>query len=68
MLTLAVIGILYGALLAVGQADMKRFVAYTSIAHFGFIALAIFAFSTPGVRRARRSTWSTTASRPGCSS
>nr|WP_211177565.1 NADH-quinone oxidoreductase subunit M [Pseudonocardia acidicola] len=46
VLTLAVIGILYGALLAVGQTDMKRFVAYTSIAHFGFIALGIFAFST----------------------
>ena len=40
------IGILYGALLAVGQKDMSRFVAYTSIAHFGFIALGIFAFST----------------------
>jgi NADH-quinone oxidoreductase subunit M len=46
VLTLAVVGILYGALLAVGQTDMKRFVAYTSIAHFGFIALGIFAFST----------------------
>ncbi len=46
VLTLAVIGILYGALLAVGQSDMKRFVSYTSIAHFGFIALGIFAFST----------------------
>ncbi len=46
VLTLAVIGILYGALLAVGQVDMKRFVSYTSIAHFGFIALAIFAFSS----------------------
>ncbi|GAA1315518.1 NADH-quinone oxidoreductase subunit M [Pseudonocardia xinjiangensis] len=46
VLILAVIGILYGALLAVGQTDMKRFVAYTSIAHFGFIALGIFAFST----------------------
>jgi NADH-quinone oxidoreductase subunit M len=46
VLTLAVIGILYGALLAVGQSDMKRFVTYTSIAHFGFIALAIFAFSS----------------------
>ncbi len=46
VLTLAVIGILYGALLAVGQTDMKRFVAYTSIAHFGFIALGIFSFST----------------------
>jgi NADH-quinone oxidoreductase subunit M len=46
VLTLAVIGILYGALLAVGQSDLKRFVTYTSIAHFGFIALGIFAFST----------------------
>ena len=46
VLVLSVIGILYGALLAVGQTDMSRFVAYTSIAHFGFIALGIFAFST----------------------
>ncbi len=46
VLTLAVIGILYGALLAVGQSDMKRFVSYTSIAHFGFIALGIFSFSS----------------------
>ncbi|MGH3803486.1 MAG: complex I subunit 4 family protein, partial [Pseudonocardiaceae bacterium] len=46
VLTLAVVGILYGALLAVMQTDMKRFVAYTSIAHFGFIALGVFAFST----------------------
>jgi NADH-quinone oxidoreductase subunit M len=46
VLTLAVVGILYGALLAVGQTDMKRFVSYTSIAHFGFIALAIFSFSS----------------------
>jgi NADH-quinone oxidoreductase subunit M len=46
VLTLAVIGILYGALLAVGQQDMKRFVAYTSIAHFGFIALGVFSFSS----------------------
>ncbi|MFI9007144.1 NADH-quinone oxidoreductase subunit M [Actinosynnema sp. NPDC053489] len=46
VLILAVVGILYGSLLAVGQSDMKRFVAYTSIAHFGFIALGIFAFSS----------------------
>jgi NADH-quinone oxidoreductase subunit M len=46
VLTLAVIGILYGGLLAVVQTDLKRFVAYTSVAHFGFIALGIFAFST----------------------
>jgi NADH-quinone oxidoreductase subunit M len=46
VLTLAVIGILYAALVAVAQADLKRFVSYTSIAHFGFIALGIFAFSS----------------------
>ncbi|MGH3833623.1 MAG: NADH-quinone oxidoreductase subunit M [Pseudonocardiaceae bacterium] len=46
VLVLAVVGVLYGALLAVGQSDMKRFVSYTSVAHFGFIALGVFAFST----------------------
>jgi NADH-quinone oxidoreductase subunit M len=46
ILVLAVAGILYAALLAMGQSDMKRLVSYTSIAHFGFIALGIFAFST----------------------
>jgi len=48
VLTLAVIGIFYGALLAVGQRDLKRLVSYTSVAHFGFIALGIFAFTTQG--------------------
>ncbi len=46
VLVLAIAGIVYGALLAVGQSDLKRFVAYTSVAHFGFIALGVFAFST----------------------
>ena len=46
MLVLAVVGILYAALLAMGQSDMKRLVSYTSISHFGFIALGIFAFTT----------------------
>ena len=46
VLTLAVVGIIYAALLAVGQTDMSRLVAYTSVAHFGFIALGIFAFSS----------------------
>ena len=64
VITLAVIGILYGALLAIGQTDMKRLIAYTSISHFGFIVLGIFAMTTPGPVRRRRSTWSTTASRP----
>jgi NADH-quinone oxidoreductase subunit M len=46
VLVLCVAGILYGALVAIGQSDMNRFVAYTSIAHFGFIALGVFAFSS----------------------
>ena len=45
VLVLSVIGVIYGALLAAMQTDMKRFVSYTSIAHFGFIGLGIFAFS-----------------------
>jgi NADH-quinone oxidoreductase subunit M len=45
-LGLAVIGIIYAALLAVGQNDLKRLVSYTSIAHFGFIGIGIFAFTT----------------------
>ncbi|CAN5285954.1 NADH-quinone oxidoreductase subunit M [soil metagenome] len=46
VLTLSVLGIFYGALLAMGQSDMKRLLAYTSIAHFGFIGLGIFAFTS----------------------
>jgi NADH-quinone oxidoreductase subunit M len=43
---LAVIGIVYGALLAIGQTDMMRLVAYTSLSHFGFIILGIFVFTS----------------------
>ncbi|KAA2264948.1 NADH-quinone oxidoreductase subunit M [Solihabitans fulvus] len=46
VLVLAVAGVIYGSLLATGQRDMKRLIAYVSIAHFGFIALGIFAFSS----------------------
>ena len=45
-LGLALVGIIYGALLAIGQNDLKRLVAYTSIAHFGFIGIGVFAFTT----------------------
>jgi NADH-quinone oxidoreductase subunit M len=48
VITLCVIGILYGALLAIGQTDLKRLIAYTSISHFGFIAMGIFAMTTQG--------------------
>jgi NADH-quinone oxidoreductase subunit M len=48
ILVLAVISILYGALLALGQRDIKRLVAYASISHFGFIVLGIFAMTSQG--------------------
>jgi NADH-quinone oxidoreductase subunit M len=48
ILVLSVVGILYASFLAIGQRDMKRLVAYTSVAHFGFIGLGIFAFTTQG--------------------
>ncbi|MEV4758188.1 NADH-quinone oxidoreductase subunit M [Micromonospora sp. NPDC049559] len=47
-IALAVIGIIYAALLAIGQNDLKRLVSYTSIAHFGFIGVGIFAFTSQG--------------------
>ncbi|HEX6235305.1 MAG TPA: NADH-quinone oxidoreductase subunit M [Jiangellaceae bacterium] len=46
IVVLAVISILYGALLAIGQTDIKRLIAYTSISHFGFIVLGIFALTS----------------------
>ena len=51
VIALAVISVLYGALLAIGQTDMMRLIAFTSISHFGFIVLGIFALTT---RRRRR--------------
>jgi NADH-quinone oxidoreductase subunit M len=48
VLTLSVVGIIYGAILAIGQVDLKRLIAYTSISHFGFIALGIFAMTSQG--------------------
>lgn len=46
VLVLAVISILYGALLAIGQDDLRRLIALTSVSHFGFIILGIFAFTS----------------------
>ena len=42
---LAVVGIVYGAIVAIGQRDVMRLIAYTSISHFGFIILGIFAMT-----------------------
>lgn len=49
VIVLAVVSILYGALLAIGQRDLLRMVAYTSVSHFGFIVLGIFAFTSTSV-------------------
>ncbi len=49
LLTLAVIGVLYGAIVACAQRDLKRVVAYSSLAQIGFIALGVFAFTTQGL-------------------
>ncbi|MDE9365111.1 NADH-quinone oxidoreductase subunit M [Luteipulveratus sp. YIM 133132] len=46
VITLAVISILYAALVAIGQTDMMRLIAYTSVSHFGFIVLGIFAMTS----------------------
>ncbi len=43
--TFAVISIVYGAVLAIGQRDVMRLIAYTSISHFGFIVLGVFALT-----------------------
>jgi NADH-quinone oxidoreductase subunit M len=49
IILLAVLGIVYGAIVAAGQTDLKRFVTFTSIAHFGFIALGVFALTTQSI-------------------
>src|SRR4029079_7378137 len=48
VITLALISIVYGALVALGQDDMLRLFGYMSVAHFGFIALGIFVFTSQG--------------------
>ncbi len=53
LLTLGVIGIIYGAIVATMQKDLKRLVAYSSVAHLGFIVLGTFACHQPGHRGRR---------------
>jgi NADH-quinone oxidoreductase subunit M len=50
MVTLGTIGILYGAFVATMQKDLKRLVAYSSVAHMGFIVLGIFALNREGIQ------------------
>ncbi|OBI21201.1 NADH-quinone oxidoreductase subunit M [Mycobacterium sp. E2462] len=48
VVTLAIIGVIYGAVVAIGQKDMMRLIAYTSISHFGFIIAGIFVMTSQG--------------------
>src|SRR5665648_732834 len=50
IIVLAVVSILYGAFLAIGQEDLMRLIAYTSVSHFGFIVLGIFAFTSVSIQ------------------
>jgi NADH-quinone oxidoreductase subunit M len=52
MSILAVIGIIYGALVAMVQTDMKKLVAYSSVSHLGFVVLGIFSFTEEGLQGA----------------
>lgn len=49
MLTLSVIGIIYGAVICLGQTDLKRLIAYSSVSHMGFVTLGIFALNIQGL-------------------
>ncbi|NIO58505.1 MAG: NADH-quinone oxidoreductase subunit M, partial [Acidobacteria bacterium] len=50
MATLAVVGIIYGAMVAIVQPDVKRLVAYSSVSHLGFIVLGTFALTSQGLQ------------------
>jgi NADH-quinone oxidoreductase subunit M len=52
IMALAVIGIIYGALVAMVQPDLKKLVAYSSVSHLGFVMLGLFAFNVQGVEGA----------------
>jgi NADH-quinone oxidoreductase subunit M len=52
LITLAVIGIIYGALVAMVQPDVKRLVAYSSVSHMGFVVLGLFSFTKLGMQGA----------------
>src|SRR5687768_17079277 len=50
IITLAIIGIIYGALVAMVQPDVKRLVAYSSVSHMGFVVLGLFSFTELGMQ------------------
>ncbi|SDO05488.1 NADH-quinone oxidoreductase subunit M [Desulfonauticus submarinus] len=52
MIALSIASILYGGLVALGQTDMKKLIAYSSVAHMGFVTLGIFMFNLRGIEGA----------------
>jgi NADH-quinone oxidoreductase subunit M len=52
MIGISIASILYGGLVALGQTDIKKLIAYSSVAHMGFVTLGIFVFSSQGVQGA----------------
>ena len=52
MMVLSVVAIIYGAVICLGQTDLKRLIAYSSVSHMGFVTLGIFALNCRGSRAA----------------
>jgi len=52
MITLSIIGIIYGALVALAQKDIKKLIAYSSVSHLGFVMLGLFALNPNGINGA----------------
>jgi NADH-quinone oxidoreductase subunit M len=52
MVTLAIIGIVYGAMVTLVQKDMKKLIAYSSVSHLGFVMLGVFALNMAGIQGA----------------
>ncbi len=64
---LAVIGIIYGALCCLAQTDMKRLIAFSSVAHMGYVMLGIASLTSFGISTTPPSSgWWPTGSSPGC--
>jgi len=52
MIGISIVSIIYGGLVALGQKDMKKLIAYSSVAHMGFVTLGIFVFTARGIEGA----------------
>lgn len=52
MVTLSIVAIIYGAYMALAQADLKKLIAYSSVSHMGFVTLGLFMFNIQGIEGA----------------